>query len=220
MKRFLLSVACIGMLAFSQSESAVACVVDINNTDQCNHLVLKDFEGRDTEVSLDIIQYSESSVGVTAYVSDGIADLQGLFFNLSDTYSAGDLNVYGRNVTSYTYNDNKTVKIGGGVTMSGAGTFDLGVQIGTPGIGKDDISSASFTIESLSGKAISFTDLFGARLTSVGANRQDSRKLVGLCETPTPNPTMPPAAVPEPTTLLLLSAGVLGFAGLRKKFRR
>ena len=89
-----------------------------------------------------------------------------------------------------------------------------------PGIGKDDISSVSFTIESLSNKAISFSDLFGARLASVGANRQDSRKLVGLCETPTPNPTMPPAAVPEPTTLLLLSAGVLGFAGLRKKFRR
>ena len=218
MKRFLLSVACLAMLAFSQNASA--CVIDVSNSDECNQLVLKDFEGRDTEVTVDITRYSDSSVGVTAYVSDGIADLQGLFFNLTDTFAAGDLNVYGRNVTSFTYSDNNTVKIGGGVTMSGAGKFDLGVQIGTPGIGKDDISSVSFTIESLSNKAISFTDLFGARLTSVGANRQDSRKLVGLCETPTPNPTMPPAAVPEPTTLLLLSAGVLGFAGLRKKFRR
>ncbi len=184
-------------------------------------VTLKDFEERDTEVTLNITQTSTSKVQVSAQVSSGIADIQGLFFNFTDIFTANDLKVVGSNITEFAYRNDGLQGIKNGPTMKGTGsTFDLGLAIGTAGIGKDDIRTTSFTIESLSGKAVAFTGDFGARLTSVGTNRQDSRKLIGSIKPPVVPIVVPPTAVPEPTTLLLVGIGILGLASLRKKMVR
>ncbi|GAK50368.1 Cna B domain protein [Candidatus Moduliflexus flocculans] len=186
-------------------------------------VTLTDFGGRDTEVTLDITQTSTSKVQVNAQVSSGIADIQGLFFNFTNILTSSDLKVTGTDVTKVAYNNDAVVDLGNGVTMQGTSTtFDLGVKIGTSGIGKDDIQSTSFTIESLTGKAVDFdlTSGFGARLTSVGANRQESRKLVGTYTPPVVPTVVLPTAVPEPTTFLLVGVGILGLMGLRKKMMR
>ena len=210
---------------------AIAAIITLTQYAGAYSVTLQDFEGRDTEVTLNITSTSASKVEVTAEVSSGIADIQGLFFNFTELFSAGDLKVTGDNVTQFVYSNNavdeiKVVEQNGKkksastITMSGTkSTFDLGLAIGTSGIGKDDIRSTSFTIESLSGKAIALTDTFGARLTSVGADREDSRKLIGTYK-PTVPPVVPPTAIPEPSTLLLIGSGIVGVAMLRKKVRR
>ena len=199
---------------------AIAAIITLTQYAGAYSVTLQDFEGRDTEVTLNITSTSASKVEVTAKVSSGIADIQGLFFNFTELFAAKDLKVSGDDITKITYKNDAVTDLGKGVTMQGTGTnFDLGLQIGTAGIGKDDIGSTSFTIESLSGKAIEFTDIFGARLTSVGANRQDSRKLIGTYK-PTVPPVVPPTAIPEPSTLLLIGSGIVGVAMLRKKVRR
>lgn len=186
-------------------------------------VTLKDFGGGDSEVTLDITQTSTSKVQVNAQVSSGIADIQGLFFNFTNILTSSDLKVTGTDVTKVAYNNDAVIDLGNGVTMQGTSTtFDLGVKIGTSGIGKDDIQSTSFTIESLTGKAVDFdlTSSFGARLTSVGANRLESRKLVGTYTPPVVPTVVLPTAVPEPATFLLVGVGILGLIGLRKKMMR
>lgn len=75
---------------------------------------------------------------------------------------------------------------------SGAGGFDVGVEIGTQGAGKDDIRSAIFTVSHATQK-LSLSDFagqgFGVRMMSVGTsanNRNGSSKLTGIA------PSLPP----------------------------
>lgn len=111
------------------------------------------------------------------------ADLRGLFFNLNDdsklsglTYSNGLL------VTDFDVVD--VIDLGHGANMHGiAKPFDVGVEFGTQGIGKDDIQSAAFTLNN-GANPLTLDDLakvdFGIRLTSVGVQgglRSDSAKL-------------------------------------------
>jgi hypothetical protein len=79
-------------------------------------------------------------------------------------------------------------------------------SFGTPGIGHDDISFTTFTITA--DEIINFEN-FGARLMSVGPDRLGSSKL-------TINPNVPVAPVPEPTTIFLLVAGLLGLTGINR----
>ncbi|MBF2048792.1 hypothetical protein HJG54_15320 [Leptolyngbya sp. NK1-12] len=84
---------------------------------------------------------------------------------------------------------------------SGANGFDVGIEIGTQGTGKDDIRSAIFTISHATQK-LSLSDFaeqgFGIRMMSVGTsanNREGSSKFTGIA----PSITMPKPAEPEPT---------------------
>lgn len=115
-----------------------------------------------------------------------IGDLRGLFFDLQDASLAGSLKVSGGQVSNYNFADDGITNLGGGVNMNGAGDFDGGVAFGTAGIGKDDISSTSFTLDSLT-RDLTLEDFsmvsFGARFTSVGSEdgaRTDSLKIVGV----------------------------------------
>ncbi|MDF2234266.1 hypothetical protein P2H44_17025 [Albimonas sp. CAU 1670] len=115
-----------------------------------------------------------------------IGDLRGIFFNVDDSVE-GDLFVYsGDDVTDSKFGHGSVNDLGNGVNVKGpGGGYDVGVEFGTSGIGKDDIRSTSFILANGSG-TLSLADLanqdVAARLTSVGeegGSREDSIKIVG-----------------------------------------
>jgi hypothetical protein len=125
---------------------------------------------------------------VTVLEGDGLTgDLRGLFFDVNDPSKLAGLVVTedGGDVTEY--QTGNVINLGNGANMSGAAApFDVGLEFGTAGIGKDDIQTASFTVSNAAGDLtlddIAHT-LFGARLTSVGeidGIRNDSAKLTAL----------------------------------------
>ena len=118
-----------------------------------------------------------SDVKFTLSVVSGIADLRGFFLDVAGSGTGHGAS--GSQVTKAKTGNDCVTDLGNGVNMNGTGeAFDIGVALGTSGIGKDDIRSATITVT-----GISLNDLqdlsFGIRATSVGACRQDSVKLVG-----------------------------------------
>lgn len=112
---------------------------------------------------------------LTATVESGYADLRGFFLDTDSDDSNDD-----------------TVTVGGSDNnMNGSGeTFDEGYEIGTAGIGEDDISTWSHTF---TGSLYDLDGLdFGIRATSVGtseSDREGSVKLVGQFDIPEPPPS-------------------------------
>ena len=115
-----------------------------------------------------------------------VGDLRGLFFNL-DVADGADLFVLsGDDVTESRFGDRNVDDLGGGVNVRGpGGGYDVGVEFGTSGIGKDDVQQTSFILANANG-ALTLDDLddnaVAARLTSVGYEgscRNDSLKIVG-----------------------------------------
>jgi VCBS repeat-containing protein len=117
-----------------------------------------------------------------------IGDLRGLFFQVADEALLGGLTVSGADVTDSDAAADAVSDLGNGANVNGGnhGPFDVGVEIGTPGMSADDIQTTTFT---LSHDSVDLTlDLiaeqdFAVRLTSVGTEgdggREDSLKLVG-----------------------------------------
>lgn len=115
------------------------------------------------------------------------ADLRGLFFNVTHASKLAGLTVTedGGKVTEY--RTGNVIDLGNGANMQGkASPFDVGLEFGTQGIGKDDIQLASFTLSNTN-HDLTLDDiantLFGARLTSVGhigGPRNDSAKLTAV----------------------------------------
>ena len=124
-----------------------------------------------------------------------IGDLRGLFFDLngvdastaglSATGVDGDELVIGGQV----YEEQSVSRVQGDVNVKGPviaqqGRFDAGIEFGSEGIGKDDVSSVSFVLSSnqmdLSLDSLDLADL-GLRYTSVETNggRRDSAKIAG-----------------------------------------
>jgi Ca2+-binding RTX toxin-like protein len=118
-----------------------------------------------------------------------IADLRGLFFDVSDATLLSGLSVTGSDVTTYLVDADKVMQVEKDVTMSGevgksVGPFDVGIEFGTSGIGKDDIRETSFTLSASEPLSLEFVlqQHFGLRLTSVsnnGEGRELSLKLTG-----------------------------------------
>jgi hypothetical protein len=133
-----------------------------------------------------------------------IGDIRGLFFNLN--VAGVCANVLGANLTSCLTNSSGA----GDWNMNPLGPFSLALEIGTSGIGKDDIQKTTLSISGLT--TANFTQA-AARLTSVGVpgNRQYSSKLIPV------DPSEPGGEVPEPSTLALIG---LGLAGVASRMRR
>ena len=134
-----------------------------------------------------------------------IGDIRGLFFNLDVAGVCAD--VSGADVTSCLTNS----KGAGDWAMTPLGPFSLAIQIGTSGIGKDDIQKTSLSISGLT--TANFTQA-AARLTSVGepgGDRRNSSKLIPV------DPSDPGGEVPEPSTYALIG---LGLAGVASRIRR
>lgn len=77
--------------------------------------------------------------------SSANADLRGLFFDLADDSKLAGLTASGSGMTDFDTID--VVDLGQGANMNGSGTsFDVGLEIGTAGTGKDTYQSFSFTL--------------------------------------------------------------------------
>jgi hypothetical protein len=148
-------------------------------------------------VTISIVNLANNGgVNITVVESDSmlIADLRGLFFNVSDSIGLGtasSISVAPTNVGSKVVSANNVISVGSGNVMNGNGNpgrYDVGVEIGTPGIpgivaGGDDIQTATITV-AWSQLKISHlcNQRFGVRLTSVGTlvgGRAGSSKLFG-----------------------------------------
>ncbi len=118
-----------------------------------------------------------------------IGDLRGLFFDVADESILNSLVVTAASTDIRIGND--SIKdLGDGANMSGlTGSdkgYDVGIEIGTSGIGKDDVRSYSFTLDSTA-RNLTLQDFsgqdFAARLTSVGqvdGTRADSSKILEI----------------------------------------
>ncbi|MGA9378110.1 MAG: PEP-CTERM sorting domain-containing protein [Phormidium sp.] len=142
----------------------------------------------DTAAGEGKIQFKVDVVTDSTYKNT--ADLRGIFFNIANDSFLSDLKVTGANVTTSVFGPAGEVQSVGNANLSGGGNthkFDIGVEIGTNGMGKDDFQSTIFTLSSKSGQALSLdmfvNQEFGVRATSVGtpdSNRTESSKLAGF----------------------------------------
>ncbi|MFZ9196310.1 MAG: Ig-like domain-containing protein, partial [Burkholderiales bacterium] len=118
-----------------------------------------------------------------------VGDLRGLFFDIADESILKTLVITAAS-TDIRIGDDSIKDLGDGSNMNGlTGSdkgYDLGIEIGTAGIGKDDIQSYTFTLDSplrdLTLNDFSNVD-FGVRLTSVGVvggSRADSSKILEI----------------------------------------
>ena len=143
--------------------------------------------------------FSDLRFTVTADTSGGeTADLRGLFWDVETSGLLAQTSVWSPgspDVTDSQFSSNGVVDLGGGANMSGSITsggrrFDAGVEIGTQGIGDDDIQSTTFVLRA-SGTDLTLDEIggqrFGVRYTSVGdvgGSRNDSLKLTGVAPNP------------------------------------
>ena len=171
--------------------------------------LLHPFTGDDTEVRIILDDASDpGAIEVRIEVTGAIGDIRGVFFDFVNDALLGGLSVTGEHLTSYSIDSVRGQ--GPGNNLNGGGSpcpCDLGIEIGTPGIGVDDIQATTLWITHADGldlAAFSGQDV-GVRLTSVGSNREGSSKLGGV--------------VPEPSTAALLGMGLIG-ASLAQRTRR
>jgi hypothetical protein len=135
---------------------------------------------------------TDAGVQMTVKVMEGVADLRGFFMDVGDStagvsvdgVASRDVAIGNECVTSVGSRDNN---------MAGTGEkFDVGVEIGTAGTGRDDVSQAHFTLEGVTLEQLDGLT-FGVRATSVGDDRSDAVKLLGEFDIPEPAPEDPPA---------------------------
>jgi hypothetical protein len=123
---------------------------------------------------------------VTESDADSIGDLRGLFFDVNKSFHLGAPSaITGTKVTDKQVVDNGVIDLGNGANMKGNGNknYDVGAEIGTQGIGHDDIQTTvidvawpGLTLASLCDQAV------GVRLTSSGhsgSSRAYSSKIFG-----------------------------------------
>lgn len=124
-------------------------------------------------------------------------DLRGLFFDLADESLINTLQVVPvtDGFTELQVGNDSVTNLGGGSNMNGllgstdTAGYDVGIEIGTSGIGKDDYQSFSFVLDSTA-RDLTLADVsnvdFGVRLTSVGeedGSRNDSSKILEVTST-------------------------------------
>lgn len=142
-----------------------------------------------------------------------IGDLRGFFTHVSNESLIDGLSIEGASVTSTSFLSNSVIDMGTGSNLIGSNSpcpCDLGVDLGTPGVGQDDLQTVSFTL-SHSTEALDVSLLsgqsFGVRVSSIGNMGDDCRdgssKVVGV--------------VPEPGTALLIGLGLAGLSAARPR---
>lgn len=176
------------------------------------------FTGTDSAVRVELIEVG-GDIRVTATVTLGLADLRAVYLDIVNDSLLSGMSASGEFVTSSQFIADGVINLGRGSNLHGGGTpcpCDIGVELGTPGIGKDDILSTSFLLHaSVPLSVADFADqLVGVRITSTGPDsfsRGGSAKLAGTFPDTVP--------VPEPTPALLTAIG-LSVLGIARRARR
>ena len=135
-------------------------------------VIATSFAGDDARVRV-LLDDAGGDITVTLTVLDGIADLRGFFLDIGDFSLLDGLDVRGDDVTGFELDNDDVINLKHGVNLNGGGSpcpCDLGIAIGTPGIGKDDIQETTFVLDADVDLVLdNFAgELLGVRLTSVG----------------------------------------------------
>ncbi|MDJ0658835.1 MAG: VCBS domain-containing protein, partial [Crocosphaera sp.] len=167
---------------------------------------LDQFTGSDAKVLITLEELANGEIELTVDVEDGIlADIRGIFFNIGDESLIDGLTVKGEDVTNTNSGEigiaDEVDRVGNAVIRPAS--YDYGVEIGTSGIGFDDISLTSFIISHVD-QALGLEDFigeeFGVRLTSVGDDREGSSKLTRILEIAPDENTVKEDSQPNPIT--------------------
>jgi len=156
----------------------------------CEFSISTSFSGPNVEVTILLQTLGDGSgVAITVDVTDStlIGDIQGVFFHVNDENKLlPAVTITGDDVTSFQVGPaNQVQNLGNGATMSGDRNrhkYDIGVRIGTAGIGVDDIQTTTFIVTGFTTADFTSEEEFGVRLTSVGpegGNRGQSSKVYG-----------------------------------------
>jgi hypothetical protein len=166
----------------------------------CEFIISTSFSGPAGNVAITLKTLDDKSgveITVTSNPAPGtnyIGDIRGVFFHVKDdnvdkikTQTAPQIR--GQNVPSINGfvigPANSVQKVANDVIMNGDANkhkYDVGVQIGTQGIGKDDIRTTTFIVKGLTTADFTSATEFGVRLTSVGTvggARSESSKVYG-----------------------------------------
>ena len=141
-------------------------------------------------VWVSITENADGTLSFNVWQEGGIiGDLRGVFFDMADESILKSLVITAAS-TDIRIGDDSIKDLGDGANMLGLlGSdkgYDVGIEIGTSGIGKDDIQSYTFTLDSTARdlKLSDFANVdFAARLTSVGVvggTRADSSKILEI----------------------------------------
>lgn len=144
--------------------------------------------GTNPAVFITITENDDGTLRFSLVQEGGIVgDLRGLFFDVADESLIGSLRTDAL-TTDFRQGDDTIRDLGDGANMNGlTGSdkgYDAGIEIGSSGIGRDDVRSYSFNLASTA-RSLTLDDFanvnFGVRLTSVGVvdgSRADSSKLL------------------------------------------
>ncbi len=161
--------------------SAIAVLGSASNSRATlTEVIATPFTGADTSVAI-LLNDEGGNIEVTLTVNEGLADLRGFFITIQDFSLLAGLSVTGDHVTGFEVEDDGVINLKHGVNLNGGGSpcpCDLGVALGTPGIGKDDIFTTTFVLDADADLVLdNFAgELIGIRVTSVGdgdANKDD-----------------------------------------------
>lgn len=200
--RHLLHASAAAVLSFAGAANAALVVT------------LEDSTGTPLKAEMKFVQ-NGNNVDLTAKVitdanNPNTGDLRAVFFNLTNTNLINNLSASGTWFTQILFNTND---MGNGANVNPLGPYHVGIEIGTQGIGSDDIQLATFSLSS--GNPLTLADFstdpsdYALRATSVGlpgGSRSGSSKLEGIdtclnCDPdPCAGPNPPPSCDPDPCT--------------------
>ena len=183
--------------AFVVMASANAATVSFTDWSSTNNplLVLPVFTVTETAGGFDV------SVDIDAS-SPETGKLSGIFFDLSDSITQGDIGGFPVTINDF---DNNTNNLGGGVNVTPFPAFDVGI-----GFAQTTLNSAfTFFVSDLGG-TLELADWtrVALRFQSVGNNGDDSDKLLSSTTV---------GEVPLPGAIWLMGAGLAGLGLARRK---
>lgn len=206
--------------------TAILCILAIPLNVAAYRIDLASHEGLSGASWAEVLGDGTNAVTFDLGLAPGtIADIRSFFFDLGVGQSIANITVnsltdVNNDFTVFNVITNSPPYLASSVhpsaDMQGAGSFGFGVEFGRGGIGnnKGDIRAVNFTVFGNSNLILGQN--FGMRLMSFGDGRNGSRKMVVQNNNPPP----PPNPVPEPSTMLLFGAGLIGFASVARMKRK
>ncbi len=107
--------------------------------------------GSDALDTIVLVEQQTNALKFTLTVDDSITgnigDLRGIFFHVADESLLSGLTAAGLDVTDQAYSANSVSNLGNGANVNGSlNPFDAGIEIGSQGIGQNDIRTTMFVL--------------------------------------------------------------------------